>query len=211
MHSAAPKPQPRPLYSLDTTKASQRAAPTMEEQHSRYPRRQATWEDARRWNINPKLDLSQWNPDKDPIIVLGAAYDASSFGKWARRFVVGDYGPRSSISKAAEMLEDCLYDLYLHLPMARQMLAENRGRDMRKVLERMIERGEDLVGMIQDDCEICELDLNDSRRVKDLRQKYMNLAEWILGKHCGKDRQRFLDKFTKRVEEWGDDFRKLRR
>ena len=44
--------------------------------------REATTEDAKKHGIPPGYSLKHWDPEEEPLILLGSVFDANSLGKW---------------------------------------------------------------------------------------------------------------------------------
>ena len=63
--------------------------------------RTATKPDAKRHNIPPGYSLKNWDPNEEPIILLGSVFDANSLGKWIYDWTVYCHGPATPISEMA--------------------------------------------------------------------------------------------------------------
>lgn len=46
------------------------------------PWREATAEDAKKYGIPAGYSLKRWDPEEEPLLLLGSVFDANSLGKW---------------------------------------------------------------------------------------------------------------------------------
>ncbi|KAL9061297.1 MAG: hypothetical protein Q9162_000171 [Coniocarpon cinnabarinum] len=68
----------------------------------------ATPADARRAHIPAGFSYKNWDPDEEPILLLGSVFDANSLGKWIYDWTVFHHG-------AATPMSDLAGELWLHL------------------------------------------------------------------------------------------------
>ena len=56
------------------------------------PPREATAKDARKHGIPAGYSLKHWDPEEEPIVLLGSVFDANSLGKWIYDWTVSCHG-----------------------------------------------------------------------------------------------------------------------
>jgi len=64
-------------------------------------KRVATELDAKRHRIPAGYSLKNWDPNEEPIMLLGSVFDANSIGKWIYDWTVSHHGPATPISDMA--------------------------------------------------------------------------------------------------------------
>ncbi|KAK4455398.1 hypothetical protein QBC34DRAFT_67378 [Podospora aff. communis PSN243] len=64
-------------------------------------KRPATEADAKRHRIPQGYSLKNWDPNEEPITLLGSVFDANSLGKWIYDWTVFHHGPATPISDMA--------------------------------------------------------------------------------------------------------------
>ena len=57
------------------------------------PSREATAKDAKKHDIPTGYSLKCWDPEEEPILLLGSVFDANSLGKWIYDWTVLRHGP----------------------------------------------------------------------------------------------------------------------
>lgn len=76
-YSYAPTKTARANWKIDDTGASQGIAGNVG-----IPSREATAEDAQEHGIPTSYSLKHWDPEEEPLFLLGSVFDANSLGKW---------------------------------------------------------------------------------------------------------------------------------
>ena len=66
--------------------------------------REATAKDARKHKIPSGYSLKHWDPEEEPIVLLGSVFDANTLGKWIYDWTVFCHGANTSISDLASEL-----------------------------------------------------------------------------------------------------------
>ena len=108
------------------------------------PPRVATAEDARRAGIPAGFSCKNWDPDEEPILLLGSVFDANSLGKWIYDWTVCRHGPSSPISSIAGELWLLLIQLADNIQRAESRLSRVRRQDSRDLIVQFLDSGERL-------------------------------------------------------------------
>lgn len=136
-HSTRPQPSP--------PKAKPSKAP-----------RKATEEDARRASIPAGYSLKNWDPNEEPITVLGSVFDANSLGKWIYDWTVFHYGPATPMSEVAGDLWLLLIQLAGKVKRADETMSKIRKEESRELVEDFLESGERLWVRFKKLLKVCE-------------------------------------------------------
>jgi hypothetical protein len=126
-HSAQTKPPP-PRPRPSTAKAS----------------RKATEEDARKAGIPAGYSIKNWDPDEEPIMLLGSVFDANSLGKWIYDWTVFHHGPATPMSDLAGDLWLLLIQFAGKVKRAEECMPKVRKTENREMVEDFLESGERL-------------------------------------------------------------------
>lgn len=109
--------------------------------------RQATLEDASKHEIPPNYSLKNWDPDAEPIVLLGSVYDANSLGKWIYDWTVYAYGNRAAETETSGELWLLIIMLARRLRVSAKFVSQSvgiesvkQGKD-KEMVEEFIESG----------------------------------------------------------------------
>lgn len=118
--------------------------------------RKATEEDARKHGIPPGYSLKNWDPDEEPVLLLGSVFDANSVGKWIYDWTVFKYGSAHPMSEMAGDMWLLLIKLAGKLKHAEQIAPDIRSDENREMVEDFIESGERLWDKMRKLIKTCE-------------------------------------------------------
>ncbi|ROW12572.1 hypothetical protein VMCG_00071 [Cytospora schulzeri] len=120
--------------------------------------RQATDQDAERYNLPPGYSLKSWDPTKEPIVLLGSVFDANSLGKWIYDWTVYCYHPLRTASRTAGDLWLLLIQSFDKMKRAEEALPRIHSMDENEswLIEDFIESGERIVAKLEKLLETCE-------------------------------------------------------
>lgn len=116
----------------------------------------ATAEDARRHDIPAGYSYKNWDPDEEPILLLGSVFDANSLGKWIYDWTVFHYGPATPMTEIAGELWLLLIQLAGKIKRAEECLKRIRRTRSRDLVEDFLESGERLWQRFNKLLKICE-------------------------------------------------------
>ncbi|KAF2856355.1 hypothetical protein T440DRAFT_106389 [Plenodomus tracheiphilus IPT5] len=122
----------RPQPASASPKKSKKPAATKEKEKTK---RKATAEDAQRAGIPAGYSYKNWDPEEEPIMLLGSVFDADSLGKWIFDWTVYHYGPGTPI---AEMAGE-LWLLLIHLAAKVKRSIETRHRIRKDANKEMVD------------------------------------------------------------------------
>ncbi|KAI8936328.1 hypothetical protein NX059_006743 [Plenodomus lindquistii] len=123
----------RPQPASASPKKTRKPAPTTKEKEK--TKRKATAEDAQRAGIPAGYSYKNWDPEEEPIMLLGSVFDADSLGKWIFDWTVYHYGPGTPI---AEMAGE-LWLLLIHLAAKVKRSIETRHRIRKDANKEMVD------------------------------------------------------------------------
>lgn len=118
--------------------------------------RVATAEDARRANIPAGYSLTYWDPEEEPIVLLGSVFDADSLGKWIYDWTQYAYGPSTPRVDLASDLWLLLIQLAGKNKRADDAIDRIRLEEERELVEDFLESGERLWVRFKKLLKICE-------------------------------------------------------
>jgi hypothetical protein len=118
--------------------------------------REATLEDAKRYRIPAGFSLKNWDPEEEPILLLGSVFDANSLGKWIYDWTVFHHGPATPISDVAGELWLLLIQLAGKVKRSEECLNRIRNEDNQLMIEDFIESGERLMDKLRKLLKACE-------------------------------------------------------
>lgn len=137
-----PHPQPKPTrtrraseYARPQTTASSPKKPKKPAPSKEKTKRKATADDAQRAGIPAGYSYKNWDPEEEPIMLLGSVFDADSLGKWIFDWTVYHYGPGTPI---AEMAGE-LWLLLIHLAAKVKRSLETRHRIRKDANKEMVD------------------------------------------------------------------------
>lgn len=118
--------------------------------------RRATEADAIRAGIPAGYSLKYWDPDEEPIILLGSVFDGNSLGKWIFDWTVYHYGPGSSRQDMVGELWLLLIKLAGNIRRAEDTIPKIKRRENYEMVEDFIESGERLWMRLAKLLKLCE-------------------------------------------------------
>ncbi|KAF4630924.1 hypothetical protein G7Y89_g7211 [Cudoniella acicularis] len=118
--------------------------------------RSATEIDARRHRIPRGYSLKNWDPEEDPILLLGSVFHASSLGKWIIDWTYHHHGAESPQAKLAKELKILLTDLFSKVKRAEESIPVIRDEENREIIVDFIEAGERLTARLRRLLKACE-------------------------------------------------------
>ncbi|KHO01601.1 uncharacterized protein MAM_00602 [Metarhizium album ARSEF 1941] len=116
----------------------------------------ATEADARRHRIPQGYSLKNWDPEEQPILLLGSVFDANSLGKWIYDWTVYHEGPDKPIADMAGDLWLLLIKLYGKIKRAEEIVGQVRSVESREILNDFIDAGERLTDKLRALLKACE-------------------------------------------------------
>jgi hypothetical protein len=119
-------------------------------------KRAATELDAKRHRIPAGYSLKNWDPNEEPIMLLGSVFDANSLGKWIYDWTVYHHGPATPISDMAGDLWLLLIKLAGKIKRAEDAVPKIRSKDNREMVEEFIEAGDRLTDKLRKLLKTCE-------------------------------------------------------
>lgn len=119
-------------------------------------KRAATELDAKRHRIPAGYSLKNWDPNEEPIMLLGSVFDANSLGKWVYDWTVYHHGPATPISDMAGDLWLLLIKLAGKIKRAEDAVPKIRSKDNREMVEEFIEAGDRLTDKLRKLLKTCE-------------------------------------------------------
>lgn len=115
----------------------------------------ATEADAKRFNIPAGYSLKNWDPQEEPILLLGSVFDANSLGKWIYDWTVYHHGPAEAISDMAGELWLLLTQLAGKPKRSKGCMPNIRSAEPEEIVEDFIEAGERLMENLRKRLEKC--------------------------------------------------------
>lgn len=134
------------------------------------PSRKATEEDIRKHRIPPGYSLKNWDPEEEPIMLLGSVFDSNSLGKWIYDWTVYCHGPATPIADMAGELWLLLIQLSGKAKRAEECLPRIRKEENREMIEDFIESRERLFDKLKKLLKACEIPMLRAGR-KETRKK----------------------------------------
>lgn len=153
--------------------------------------RTATEADARKHSIPPGYSLKNWDPDEDPLTLLGSVFDGNSLGKWIYDWTVYRHDAGTPIADMAGELWLLLIALSGKVKRAEECVPRIRTQANLEMVEDFIESGERLTDKLQRLLKACETPmLKASRRSgKEQAQLGKNAGVEFVDSIFGRDRQ----------------------
>ncbi|KAI6773038.1 hypothetical protein HG530_003996 [Fusarium avenaceum] len=111
---------------------------------------------ARKHRIPDSYSLKHWDPEEEPILLLGSVFDANSIGKWIYDWAVYIYGPATPMSDVAGELWLLLIQLAGKLKRSGEIVISVSHEESRDLVEDFIEAGERLSVKFQGLLRRCE-------------------------------------------------------
>ncbi|KAH7200497.1 hypothetical protein DER44DRAFT_731503 [Fusarium oxysporum] len=164
--------------------------------------RKATEADAKRHKIPTGYSLKHWDPDEEPILLLGSVFDAFSFGKWVYDWSVYAHGPSTPISDMAGEFWLLLIQLAGKVKRAEETVGRVRLVDSKDLVEEFIEAGERLWAKLVSLLKKCEAPMLEAYKLKERKRKNTkNAGVVFIDTLFGQDKE------LKRTERWMQNMR----
>ncbi|KOS19988.1 hypothetical protein ESCO_005600 [Escovopsis weberi] len=116
----------------------------------------ATEADARRHMIPAGYSLKNWDPNEEPILLLGSVFDANSLGKWIYDWTVYCAGANTPIAEMAGELWLLLIKLSGKIKRAEEMIGRVRSAENRETIHDFLGGGERLTDKLRSLLKACE-------------------------------------------------------
>ncbi|KAF5243244.1 hypothetical protein FANTH_8253 [Fusarium anthophilum] len=133
--------------------------------------RKATEADAKRHRIPTGYSLKNWDPDEEPIMLLGSAFDANTLGKWIYDWSVYAHGPSTPISDMAGEFWRLLIQLAGKMKRADEVAGRVKSTVSRELLYDYIEAAERLWAKLVKLLKTCEYPMLRAYQVKERKRK----------------------------------------
>ncbi|KAK1753992.1 hypothetical protein QBC47DRAFT_302835 [Echria macrotheca] len=179
-----PERKPAPTHtrrnSTSVPQRPQTARPASSHTHKKPPpetKRQATEADAKRHRIPQGYSLKNWDPNEEPIMLLGSVFDANSLGKWIYDWTVYHHGPATPIADMAGDMWLLLIKLAGKIKRAEDTIPKIRSKDNREMVEEFIEAGDRITDKLRKLLKACEQPM--------LRSSAKQRKDSQLGKNAG--------------------------
>ncbi|KAK6008130.1 hypothetical protein QM012_000033 [Aureobasidium pullulans] len=214
-----PRPEPQPTrkhraasYSTPRQSAPRDPPPKprqqQQQQHSQPPpkRATATDRDARAAGIPAGYNFKNWDPNEEPILLLGSVFDANSLGKWIYDWTVAFHGPSTAFAEMAGDLWLSLIQLAGKIKRAEESLPRIRHRDDRELIDDFLDSGERLWERFNKLLKVCEKQmLKTAKRDRGSEKLYMgnNSGREFVETIFGRDRElERTEKLTTGIRLW---------
>ncbi|THY28816.1 hypothetical protein D6D01_03736 [Aureobasidium pullulans] len=217
-HQSTPQPRPEPQprrratsYSTPRQSAPRDPPPKPRQQQAPPPKRAtATDRDARAAGIPAGYNFKNWDPNEEPILLLGSVFDANSLGKWIYDWTVAFHGPSTPITEMAGDLWLSLIQLAGKIKRAEECLPRIRRRDDRELIDDFLDSGERLWERFNKLLKVCEKHmLKTAKRDRGSEKLYMgnNSGREFVETIFGRDRElERTEKLMTGVRLWGMRF-----
>ncbi|SPJ86883.1 uncharacterized protein FTOL_11908 [Fusarium torulosum] len=100
--------------------------------------------------------LKHWDPNEEPILLLGSVFDANSIGKWIYDWAVFIYGPGTPASDMAGELWLLLIQLADKVKRSEETIGSIRCAERRELVEDFLKSGKRMAGKFQSLLQRCE-------------------------------------------------------
>ncbi|KAH0335991.1 hypothetical protein KCU81_g8762, partial [Aureobasidium melanogenum] len=190
--SAQPRPEPQQprkqraaSYSAPPRHSAppRDSAPPKPRQQPPTPKRAtATDRDARAAGIPAGYNFKNWDPNEEPILLLGSVFDANSLGKWIYDWTVAFHGPSTAFAEMAGDLWLSLIHLAGKIKRAEESLPKIRHRDDRELIDDFLDSGERLWERFNKLLKICE-----KQMLKAAKRDRGNEGKLYMGNNSGRE------------------------
>ncbi|KAH0145291.1 hypothetical protein KCU67_g12698, partial [Aureobasidium melanogenum] len=201
---AASYSAPPPRHSAPRDQAPPK--PRQQQQPPPPKRATATDRDARAAGIPAGYNFKNWDPNEEPILLLGSVFDANSLGKWIYDWTVAFHGPSTAFAEMAGDLWLSLIQLAGKIKRAEESLARIRHRDDRELIDDFLESGERLWERFNKLLKVCEKQmLKTAKRDRGSEKLYMgnNSGREFVETIFGRDRElERTEKLTTGIRLW---------
>lgn len=142
-----------PTYAKTRARATSSPQKPSRQQSTKKPRaapkrpRVATHADVRRWDLPAyceKYSLKNWDPEEEPLTLLGSVFDANALGKWIFDWTVFHHGAGSPMADEAGNLWLLLIELTSKRKRAEAALPRIRRRKRRETVREMLDESDEL-------------------------------------------------------------------
>ncbi|OJD16380.1 hypothetical protein AJ78_03444 [Emergomyces pasteurianus Ep9510] len=116
----------------------------------------ATEADAIRMGIPEGYSIKNWDPNEEPILLLGSVFDANSLGKWIYDWTVFHHGASAPMADVAGELWLLLIKLAGKVKRAQECGPRIRNTEAREMVEDFLEGGERLWHRFEKLLKACE-------------------------------------------------------
>ncbi|OQO05716.1 hypothetical protein B0A48_09809 [Cryoendolithus antarcticus] len=153
----AAEPQARPRRASHASKPTfASATPKRPSTATKKEPAKATEEDARKAHVPAGYSYKNWDPNEEPILLLGSVFDANSLGKWIYDWTVFFYGPATPMSEVAGELWLLLIQLAAKIKRAEETMGSIRQTARRDLVDEFLDSGERLWQRFNKLLKICE-------------------------------------------------------
>jgi len=164
--------------------------------------RKATEADAKKHRIPTGYSLKNWDPDEEPIILLGSVFDANSLGKWIYDWTVYHHGPATPISDMAGDMWLLLIQLAGKVKRAEETMPRIRTAEDREMVDDFIGSGERLTERLRNLLKTCESPMLKASKAKKTqlgRNAGVEFVETLFGRERELEKS---EKFMQAVRLW---------
>jgi len=164
--------------------------------------RQATDADAKKHRIPTGYSLKNWDPDEEPIILLGSVFDANSLGKWVYDWTVYHHGPATPISDMAGDMWLLLIQLAGKVKRGEQAMDKIRNAEDKEMVDDFVGSGERLTERLRKLLKTCESPMLKASKAKKTqlgRNSGVEFVETLFGRERELEK---TEKFMQSVRLW---------
>ncbi|QSS52977.1 hypothetical protein I7I53_00081 [Histoplasma capsulatum var. duboisii H88] len=137
-----------------STRTPQKPKPSAAAATSKHAK--ATEADAIRMGIPEGYSIKHWDPNEEPIVLLGSVFDANSLGKWIYDWTVFHHGASAPMADVAGDLWLLLIKLAGKVKRAQECGPRIRNSEAREMVEGFLESGERLWQRFEKLLKACE-------------------------------------------------------
>lgn len=170
-------------------------------------RRQATEKDRAKYDIREDYSVKNWDPEEEPILLLGSVFDANSLGKWIYDWTVYKMGPTTPIADMAGELWLLLIKLYGKVKKAEDTVISVRTPEAEETLDYFINVGNRLQEKWLSLLKHCEKPMLSAGKKKDSNSLGHNSGVKFVETLFGRDKRlEDTEKFMTKVREFNLKF-----
>lgn len=148
------------------------------------------------------MDLINWDPDSDPIVIFGVVYDAYSLRILVSGFVRQHRNLDDGMLRAASRLKESLSNIYVILKEARKLITWDMTPKSRCDMDHIISCGEQFIESIENEF---------GRLAKNLGFWITNSDRFskLIKRVLGEDNQEDILQSTEEVRDWSERYDRL--
>lgn len=176
---------------------SSHAPPRSREHHAPPTRRAATAADAHREKIPAGFSLKHWDPDEEPVLLLGSVFDANSLGKWIYDWTVSYHSAGHPLTEMAGELWLLLIQLAGKMKKAEAKYKRILRKDDQEMVRDYLDSGDRLWDKINKLLKAGEKAMLKPLKKSDRKKAAINDNSGILFVRCLFGRDHELDKTEK--------------